>query len=325
MRTSDGESLFVVEHAVATAAERASLGDLGFMERQHLQEWVLKNPTIISADALVISAEFDRWDAGSSGQPRDRLDVLALGRDGRLIVAELKVGTAPHTVELQAIGYAAMVAAFSEEDVVDALVVHLAARQQHVAESEALDQIRDHVGSALDPDLLVRPRIVLIAEDFRPTTKTTCVWLVEMGLDVTLVEVHGYRTDDKNLVTTSQVFPPPEINVVRPQRTKPDQKVPWTEPDLERLASRTSYTVLVLLDLCAATPASAVPFETLVEKSGRTHNEARADLAVLTMLVKGEFERQNWPVSIVFVPKATYVMDDETASRWLRVRSAPST
>lgn len=216
MRTSDGESLFVVEHAVATAAERASLGDLGFMERQHLQEWVLKNPTIISADALVISAEFDRWDAGSSGQPRDRLDVLALGRDGRLIVAELKVGTAPHTVELQAIGYAAMVAAFSEEDVVDALVVHLAARQQHVAESEALDQIRDHVGSALDPDLLVRPRIVLIAEDFRPTTKTTCVWLVEMGLDVTLVEVHGYRTDDKNLVTTSQVFPPPEINVVRP-------------------------------------------------------------------------------------------------------------
>jgi hypothetical protein len=65
-------------------------------------------------DVLIITFEFDRW-SSAAGPQRDRLDVLGLGRDGRLVVAELKRGRAPDTVELQAIKYAAMASRFTEE------------------------------------------------------------------------------------------------------------------------------------------------------------------------------------------------------------------
>lgn len=61
---------------------------------------------------LVVTAEYDRW-ADTDGVPaRDRLDVLGLDATGRLVVVELKRGTADRDVHLQAITYAALVSRF---------------------------------------------------------------------------------------------------------------------------------------------------------------------------------------------------------------------
>ncbi|WP_328949275.1 hypothetical protein OG778_14505 [Streptomyces sp. NBC_00184] len=46
------------------------------------------------------------------GAARDRLDVLGLDATGRLVVVELKRGTADRDVHLQAITYAALVSRF---------------------------------------------------------------------------------------------------------------------------------------------------------------------------------------------------------------------
>jgi hypothetical protein len=55
-----------------------------------------------------------------TGQPTyDRLDVLALDRSGRLVVAELKRDRAPDTVSMQALNYAAMVSRFSLDILTD--------------------------------------------------------------------------------------------------------------------------------------------------------------------------------------------------------------
>jgi hypothetical protein len=89
-----------VAGSAATAAEPISLADAGFKEREHLQEWVLAHPEIIGSDVMIVTFEFDRW-SSASGEQKDRLDVLGLGKDGRIVVAELKRGQAPDTTDMQ--------------------------------------------------------------------------------------------------------------------------------------------------------------------------------------------------------------------------------
>ncbi len=102
------EQLYTVEGAKATPAERVSLTESGLLERQHLQEWVIAHPEILGEDVLIITFEFDRWITGARASTWERLDVLALDRAGRLIVAELKRDVAPDSVMVQALNYAAM-------------------------------------------------------------------------------------------------------------------------------------------------------------------------------------------------------------------------
>ena len=58
---------------------------LGFQERRDIQEWIAANPGILSEDLLIIGKEFSGFD-----KTDERLDLLALDADGKLVVIELK-------------------------------------------------------------------------------------------------------------------------------------------------------------------------------------------------------------------------------------------
>jgi RecB family endonuclease NucS len=113
------ELVFTVTANVAAAAKPITLAEAGLREREHLQELVLAHPEILGKGVLIVTSEFDQW-ASAAGPERDRLDVLGLAPDGRLVVAELKRDTAPDTVEMQAIKYAAMASRFDIERLGDA-------------------------------------------------------------------------------------------------------------------------------------------------------------------------------------------------------------
>src|SRR4051812_6352111 len=99
----NAEHLFTVSGPKADPASRASLAEAGLLERRDLQEWVLAHPEILGEEIQVVGTEFDRW-ATAAGVPTwERLDVLGLDREGRLVVAELKRGRAPDGVIGQAL------------------------------------------------------------------------------------------------------------------------------------------------------------------------------------------------------------------------------
>jgi hypothetical protein len=60
------------------------------------------------------------WWASKTNVEKDRLDILGLDREGRLVVAELKRDAAPDTVEMQAIRYTAMASRFDLDVLADA-------------------------------------------------------------------------------------------------------------------------------------------------------------------------------------------------------------
>ena len=109
-----GELVYRVNGTSAVTMATSTLEAAGLRERQHLQEWVLATPEILGEDVLIVTSEFDQW-FSKEGRDPDRLDVLGLGQDGRLVVAELKRDLTPDLVTMQAINYAARASRFTPD------------------------------------------------------------------------------------------------------------------------------------------------------------------------------------------------------------------
>lgn len=204
------EQLFRVNGSHATAAIAVSLEQAGLRERSDLQEWVIAHPEMIGPDVRIITFEFARWSTADGGRNADRLDVLGLDPDGTLVVVELKRDSAPDTVEMQALKYAAMASRFTMDTLAETHARHLATEDSPVSTDQALEVLTSHAPD-LANETLRTPRIVLMARDFPPSVTASCVWLTEMGLDITLITFQAYQSDDQTLVTVSQLFPVPDI------------------------------------------------------------------------------------------------------------------
>jgi len=59
---------------------------LGFKEREHLQEWICNNPSCLNEELLIIQKEFSGFYDTS-----ERLDLLAVDKQGNLVIIENKL------------------------------------------------------------------------------------------------------------------------------------------------------------------------------------------------------------------------------------------
>jgi hypothetical protein len=116
--TSD--RVFTINGSTAVRARQVSLADHFLHERRDLQEWIEEHPELLGEELLVVTEEYDRWTTAAGDRTADRLDILALDRTGRLVVAELKRHRAPNSVLVQALNYAAMASRFTVDDLVAA-------------------------------------------------------------------------------------------------------------------------------------------------------------------------------------------------------------
>jgi hypothetical protein len=158
---------------------------------------------------MILTDEYDRWADAHGRSVRDRLDILALDRDGRLVVLELKRDDAPDDIHLQAITYAAMVSRLAEEDLAAIHAGFVRRRGGQIGEEQVLEAIRQHVDGELDPLLLRRPRLVLVARQFPRQVTSSAVWLNDMDIDVRLILVRVWSTPTGSVLTTSTFYPVP--------------------------------------------------------------------------------------------------------------------
>lgn len=255
------ERLYHVDGAIATPATRLSLAEAGLRERRDLQEWVIANPEILGPNIKMVTMEFDRWQS-SNGRNADRLDILGLHKSGELVVAELKRDYAPDTVEMQALKYAAMVSRFTIETLAEQ---HARFLNEHATTDTAIDTegaaelLRDHAD--ITPESLRRPRVVLLASDYPPTTAATAVWLREMGIDITLMQYRAYRTGSEISISVSQLYPIPSIEdfTISPRQAE----IRAAEAGTRKRQFRTVEGIIAL----AADPAVQGVLRLLVERA----------------------------------------------------------
>ncbi|HZJ97785.1 MAG TPA: hypothetical protein VFD12_08130, partial [Oligella sp.] len=108
--------MFTVNHQTnrISPVKTKRFSELGFTERKHLQEWLAHEPSALGEELLIIQKEFDDFD-----DTRERLDLLALDKDGNLVIIENKLDDSGRDVVWQAVKYASYCASLSKAQIVD--------------------------------------------------------------------------------------------------------------------------------------------------------------------------------------------------------------
>ena len=193
--------IYELTHEDLTKVPRTTLHDQLFREREDLQRLLKSRIAVIGEDLLVLAEEFSQWE-----DSRRRVDLLALDRNGSLVVIELKRSEDGGHMELQALRYAAMVSTLSFHQAVDA---H--ARFLNVDSADAEAAILEFLGSTEPPDDFGETvRIVLVSPDFSRELTTAVLWLNSRGLDIRCVRLRPYKFELRTLLEIDQIIPLPE-------------------------------------------------------------------------------------------------------------------
>lgn len=192
--------------------ERTSFSEVGFREREHLQEWLATMPDAMCEamsegedGLLIIQKEFDGFDG-----TRERLDLLALDRGGQLVIIENKLDDSGRDVVWQALKYAAYCSSLKKIEIVGIFQQYLDGQ----GGGDAAGLICEFLGEdTLDEVVLndgTNQRVVFIAANFRREVTATVLWLREHQIDARCVKVVPYRFGEEIFVDLQQVIPTPE-------------------------------------------------------------------------------------------------------------------
>ena len=155
------------ENRQSERIEEVDFARLGLRERQDIQEWVAANPSMLDDDLLIIDKEFSGFD-----RTDERLDLLAVDSDGKLVIIELKRDDTGTDVHWQAIKYASYFQRAGAED-----IVGLAAKYWGDSRDAAITRLLQHLGAddlnALNND----QRIILASHRVAPEVTSAALWL----------------------------------------------------------------------------------------------------------------------------------------------------
>ncbi len=210
--TRKGFELFRLDGGIAGTPElldAAKYVELGALEPQHIERWIRERPELVGEELKVVTNQFAQF-KGS----QDRLDVLAIDREGRLVVIEVKRDTSGAYQDLQALRYAAFVSTFRAEQLVDAYRDYVKKSEaRDLSPAEAREELEKFIGGAdldaIDED--EQPRIILVAGGFEAGVTSTVLWLRRVHrLDISCVQLVPYEVGQTLLLGSSILIPLPE-------------------------------------------------------------------------------------------------------------------
>ncbi|SCZ53826.1 protein of unknown function [Epibacterium ulvae] len=186
--------------------EERKFSDLQLREREHLQEWLADMPEALGEELLVIQKEFDGF-----ADTRERLDLLALDKDGQLVVIENKLDDSGRDVVWQAIKYAAYCSNLKKAEIIEIFQQYLDRYCDGGNASALICEFLDEV--ELDSVVLNpgnQQRVMFIAANFRKEVTSTVMWLLGHGIRAQCFRVVPYTFSEELFVDLQQIIPTPE-------------------------------------------------------------------------------------------------------------------
>lgn len=174
------------------------LADASILERADLQEYIANSPEEFFAELgeplFILAKEVQPSDA-----VQDRVDLLAVDKQGRVAVIELKRGS--HKLQmLQAIAYAGMISKWSSDEII-------------LLPGIRMDDLTDFLEVETD-EINRTQRLILIAEDFDFEILAGAEWLYEQfQVDVLCAKVALAvdRTANAEYLVCNRIFPAKEL------------------------------------------------------------------------------------------------------------------
>ena len=186
--------------------EERRFSDLKLNERDHLQEWLVHTPEALGEDLLVIQKEFDGFE-----DTRERLDLLALDKEGRVVVIENKLDDSGRDVVWQALKYVAYCSSLKKAEIVEIYQKYL---NRWFNGENAVPNLCEFLGvEDLDDTVLNagnEQRLILVAANFRKEVTATVLWLIGHGVQAQCFRVVPYSFGEELLIDLLQIIPTPE-------------------------------------------------------------------------------------------------------------------
>lgn len=180
-----------------------SFGDFGFKERKDFQEWIAKEPSVLGEDLLVIQKEFSGF-----SDTRERLDLLALDKQGSLVIIENKLDDTGRDVTWQALKYASYCSSLSKENIRKIYQDYLDKNNLEGKAEEKLSEFFDEKDYAdLNLNTGVTQRVILIAAKFRKEVTSTVLWLLNFKIRLQCFRATLYSLDDEPFLNVEQIIP----------------------------------------------------------------------------------------------------------------------
>ena len=187
--------------------QTGTFSELKFREREHLQEWLAHAPDALGEELLIIQKEFDGF-----AETRERLDLLALDKNGTLVVIENKLDDTGRDVVWQALKYAAYCSSLKKSEVIKIFQDYLLQQRRpddaselicDFLEADSIDDVSLNSGS--------NQRFILVAAKFRKEVTSAVLWLISNGIKAQCIKVTPCTFNDKFLLDITQIIPTPEV------------------------------------------------------------------------------------------------------------------
>jgi hypothetical protein len=199
--------MFIIDtqNKKAQSLEQVSFSQLNLSERYDLQEWIVGEPKILGERLLIIQKEFDGF-----SDTNERLDLLALDEQGRLVIIENKLDDSGKDLVWQALKYVSYCATLTTKEICEIYQRYLGSN------SNAQEQLAEFFGEEYE-DIRLNPaganqRIILVAAKFRKEITSTVLWLSERhGVDIPCIKLTPYRDGEKLYLDARQILPIPDL------------------------------------------------------------------------------------------------------------------
>ena len=173
--------------------------EANFDERRNLQEWIANEPNIFNEELLIIQKEFDGFDG-----TQERLDLLAIDKDGNLVLIENKLDDTGRDVTWQALKYASYCSTLLNDQIKDIFQKYLGTKS--VAEEQiAIFLNKDSFDQV---DLNNDQRIILVAGSYRKEVTSTVLWLRnKFKINIKCFEVGLSELNGQYILDVEQIIP----------------------------------------------------------------------------------------------------------------------
>jgi hypothetical protein len=210
--------------------ESTTFKQLGFRERENLQEWIANNPSCLNEDLLIIQKEFSGFNDTS-----ERLDLLAIDKQGNLVIIENKLDDTGKDVTWQVIKYASYCATLNSSQIITIFGQYLS----KVGSSENAEAILSEFLETEDfrerLNIGNSQRIMLIAGEFRKEVTSSVLWLLNYGLRVQCFKATPFKLQEQLLMNMEQIIPIKEAeDFVISMANKSREEVETQEQNKER-------------------------------------------------------------------------------------------
>lgn len=196
---------------------------------ERLEEWLRGDIGLLSDDLLVIG-----WQIARYGVP---LDLLAVDRDGNLVVVELKRDRTPRDVVAQALDYASWVQELGREDIDEFALEYLKERFD--------DAFRRKFGDGPPEVVNERHRIYIVASSLDGTTQRIVEYLSSTHrVDINAATFAYFNTGDGEFVARSMLLDEEDVERRATARPGAKRQPARSEDQLRAIAERSGVADL---------------------------------------------------------------------------------